>query len=82
MSVLILSSGLESMLYTAAGYVLAFGIGFGLKQAQLRKSRKRVLELEEGMLKDHATILKLEQQISLLEENMEDENIGFRKMMA
>lgn len=46
--------------------VLIFGVGFTLKSMVLKRYRKRVLSLENEMLRNHAYILDLEREKSRL----------------
>lgn len=46
--------------------------GMLFRTAQLRKSRKKVLSLENEMMKNHAEILKLQQKIASFEKSSID----------
>ena len=43
--------------------------GFFLRRAQLYKSKKRIIYLENEMLSNHAEILKLQQELVMMEKN-------------
>jgi hypothetical protein len=59
-------------LFTLIGIaIFAFGAGFLFKLAVVRKQRKRILNLEDEMLSNHARILSLEKKIS---ESAKDKN--------
>ena len=51
--------------------IVSFGIGLVSKTAIIRKQRKRILQLEDEMLANHARILNLEKKIT---ESRKDKN--------
>lgn len=51
--------------------IVSFGIGLVSKTAIVRKQRKRILQLEDEMLANHARILNLEKKIT---DNRKDKN--------
>ena len=51
--------------------IVSFGIGLVSKTAIIRKQRKRILQLEDEMLANHARILNLEKKIT---DNRKDKN--------
>ncbi len=52
------------LIYLVAGY-----IGFFFRSSQIAKSKKRIIYLENEMLRNHAEILKLQQEIAENEKN-------------
>lgn len=55
------------LLITSVGLCSIFAMGFFTRTRLEQKLRKRVLELENEMVSNHAEILQLTQQISLLQ---------------
>ena len=53
----------------------AFILGFFLRGKQLRKLRKRVIELEKEMLSNHAEILDLQKERASLLKQMKESKI-------
>ena len=51
--------------------VVSFGLGLFFKMALVRKQRKRILNLEDEMLANHARILNLEKKVA---ETRKDKN--------
>ncbi len=49
--------------------VFAAFIGFTLRNQQIKKYKKRILSLENEMLNNHAEILRLQQELVLLEKS-------------
>ncbi|MGV3766916.1 MAG: hypothetical protein ACO1NW_12365 [Chitinophagaceae bacterium] len=50
------------------------GIGFFIRTRQLRKKQSRIFELENEMISNHAEILKLHQEISVLKQQIPENN--------
>lgn len=44
--------------------IIGFSIGFFIKQSIIGKKQKRIIELEDDLLKKDSTILRLEQKIA------------------
>lgn len=55
--------------------ILAFLAGFFLRSSQLKKFKKKVLELENEMLSNHADILELQKEKSSLEQKLKENHI-------
>ena len=53
---------------SAVAGICGFAVGFFLKSAAINKSKKRVLSLEDEMLRNHSHILDLEKQVAELRE--------------
>jgi len=53
---------------SALAGICGFAIGFFFKVAIINKHKKRVLSLEDEMLKNHSRILDLEKQVADLKE--------------
>ena len=51
----------------AAGGILCLFLGFLLRQGQLQKSGKKIIELEKEMLRNHAEIIDLHRQIDVIQ---------------
>jgi hypothetical protein len=54
--------------------VIFFVLGFLIKNALVAKLRKRILNLEDEMLSDHATILALEKEIADIKVEQQEKN--------
>lgn len=50
----------------AAGGILCVLLGFMLRQGQLKKAAKQIIELEKEMLRSHSEIIDLHRQIDLV----------------
>lgn len=55
--------------------IFAFVAGFFLRSSQLKKFKKKVLELENEMLSNHADILELQKEKSSLEQQLKEHHI-------
>lgn len=65
-----------SSLFPFALLVLgAFVFGFLLRGSQIKKSRKRIIELEKEMLNNHAEILELQKERASLLRQMKESKI-------
>jgi hypothetical protein len=53
----------------------AFLIGFFLRTAQMKSLKKKVWELENEMLRNHAEILEIQKEKSFLEQKLKDMHI-------
>lgn len=53
-----------SLLTVLGVAVISFGLGLFYKSAIVRKQRKRILNLEDEMLSNHARMLSLEKKIA------------------
>ena len=51
--------------------ILAFSLGYLLRSAQLKKQQRKIYELENEMLNNHAQILELEKRHAKLMELVE-----------
>lgn len=60
-----------NILYLAAIAILAFIFGYLLRSAQLKKQQKKIYELEQEMLNNHAQILDLEREYAILMKRLE-----------
>jgi cell division protein FtsB len=56
-----------SILWLPAIIIIAAYMGFYFRSSQIAKSRKRIIYLENEMLRNHAEILKLQQEIAINE---------------
>ncbi len=61
-----------SILPLGLGLILTFTAGFLLRSAQLRAHRRRILQLEKEMLRNHADILDLQKEKADLMRQMRD----------
>lgn len=59
-----------NLLLFAIAVGLAFLVGFLLRGSQLKKWKKKVIELETEMLRNHADILDLQKDKAALEQNL------------
>lgn len=50
--------------------IASIGVGFIYRSAQLKKKGKRITELENEMISNHAEILKLHKEIAALKGNV------------
>ena len=55
-----------NIIYIAGLMLAAFLVGYLLRSAQLRKHRRKIQELEQEMLSNHAEILELEKEKAIL----------------
>jgi hypothetical protein len=55
--------------------IAAFGIGYMIRSAQVNSLRKKVLELESEMLRNHAEILNLQRNKASLEQTLKESKI-------
>lgn len=53
----------------------SFLVGFLLRSSQIKKNRKKVLELENEMLSNHADILQLQKEKTILEQKLKEHHI-------
>lgn len=60
-----------NILYLAAIVFVAFIAGYLLRGAQIRKQQKKIYELEQEMLSNHAQILDLEREYAILMKRLE-----------
>lgn len=60
-----------NILYIAAIAIVAFALGYYLRSRLLKVKGNRIRELEEEMLDNHARILELERQISMMSKRHE-----------
>jgi len=59
-----LALNLTSISLLAAAAIISFGLGLLIKNGVIAKQRKRILQLEDEMLANHAKILSLEKKIT------------------
>lgn len=63
-------------IYLLGGILMgAFFTGFLVRSTQMKSKKKKVLELENEMLRNHAEILELQKEKSLLEQKLKDVHI-------
>ena len=62
--------------------IAAFGAGYIIRSAQVNSLRKKVLELESEMLRNHATILDLQRSKANLELAIRESKIPVIPMKA
>lgn len=62
--------------------IAAFGVGFIIRSAQINSLRKKVLELESEMLRNHAEILNLQRNKANLELTIKESQIPVIPMMG
>lgn len=55
--------------------IAAFGVGYMIRSAQVNSLRKKVLELESEMLRNHAEILNLQRSKATLEQTINESKI-------
>jgi len=55
--------------------IAAFGVGYMIRSVQVNSLRKKVLELESEMLRNHAEILNLQQSKANLELTIKESKI-------
>jgi hypothetical protein len=55
--------------------IAAFGVGYMIRSAQVNSLRKKVLELESEMLRNHAEILNLQRNKASLEQTIKESKI-------
>lgn len=55
-----------NLLLLAGLVILAFVVGFLVRNKQVREQKKKILELEKEMLSNHAQILDLEREKGIL----------------
>ena len=56
-----------SILWLPVIILIAAFVGFSFRSAQITKSKKRIIYLENEMLRNHAEILKLQQELVEME---------------
>ena len=54
---------------------ISFLLGFWIRKKQIRPLKKKVYELEKEMLNNHAEILELQRNKTLLEQNLQSSKI-------
>lgn len=55
-----------NIIYIAGLVLAAFLVGYLLRSAQLKKHQRKIQELEQEMLSNHAEILELEKEKAML----------------
>ena len=55
--------------------IAAFGVGYMIRSAQVNSLRKKVLEQESEMLRNHAEILNLQRSKATLEQTINESKI-------
>lgn len=55
--------------------IATFGAGYFFRTKQLRKKQGRILELENEMVQNHAEILRMQQELSLVKRPAKTESV-------